>query len=124
VQLILYDGWPIAFAGPDDVHFHPALLELAELGERHALMRFACALALYAFEVATGLEQGPFDQGRAERFARALLIPAEQFLAVAGATDVELAERLGVPVEQVPARRAELRNKSYMRLTLPPVARR
>jgi hypothetical protein len=39
-------------------------------------VRFACALALHAFEVAIGLEQGPFDQGRAERFAPTLLMPA------------------------------------------------
>ena len=110
MQLIVYDGWPVALAGADEVHLHPALLELAELEEGHALVRFACALALHAFEVATGLEQGPFDQGRAERFARALLMPAEEFLAVADESDAELAGRFGVPIEQVPARRMELRS--------------
>ena len=68
-------------------------------------MRYACALALHAFEVTTGLEQGPFDQVRAKRFARALLMRAEECLAVANGSDVELAERFDVPVEQVPARR-------------------
>jgi hypothetical protein len=43
-------------------------------------VRFACALALHAFEGATGLQRGPFDQPRAERFARALLMPGEQSL--------------------------------------------
>jgi hypothetical protein len=78
------------------------------LEEGHALVRFACALALHAFEVQTGLEHGPFDQGRAERFARALLMPAEEFLAVVGQSDAELAGRFGVPIEQVPVRRIEL----------------
>jgi hypothetical protein len=110
VQLIVYIGWPVAVAGPDEVHLHPALLELAELEEGHALVRFVCALALYAFEVATGLEQRPLDQGRAEAFARALRMPAEEFLAVAGEGDVALAEWFGVPVEQVSLRRAELRS--------------
>jgi hypothetical protein len=58
VQLIRYEGWPVALAGADEVHLHPALLELAELEAVHALVHFACTLALHAFEVATGLEQG------------------------------------------------------------------
>jgi hypothetical protein len=43
-------------------------------------VRFACARALHAFELTTELEEGRFDQGRAERFARALLMPGEQSL--------------------------------------------
>jgi hypothetical protein len=109
MQLIRYQGWPIALASADEVHFHPAVLDLAELEEGHALVRFVCALALHAFEVATGLEEGPFDQGRAGRFARGLLIPGEEFLALVDESDAELAERFGVPVEQIPLRRAELR---------------
>lgn len=79
----------------------------------HPLVRFACALALHAFEVTTGLERGSFDQGRAERFARALLMPSEEFYAVADENDAELAERFGVPIEQVPARRVELRRAGH-----------
>jgi hypothetical protein len=29
MQLIAYDGWPIALADANEVHFHPAPLELA-----------------------------------------------------------------------------------------------
>jgi hypothetical protein len=63
VQPILWD-WPIAFAEPERVVVHPALIALEELDEFHPLVRFACALGLHAFEVATGLEEGPFDQRR------------------------------------------------------------
>ena len=56
--MIVYDGWPVALAEADEVHLTPALWELAELEEGHAMVRFACALALHSFEVATGLEQG------------------------------------------------------------------
>jgi hypothetical protein len=91
VQLIVYDGWPVALAEADEVHLHPALLELAELDEGHALVRFACALELHAFEVATGLELGLFDQGRAERCSRELLMPAGEFLAAADESDTDLA---------------------------------
>jgi predicted transcriptional regulator len=92
----------------DEVRLHPALLEREELEEGHAVVRFACALVLHAFEIATGLEEGPFGQERAEQLARVLLMPEEEFLAVAGEGDIELAERFGVPIEQVAARRMEL----------------
>ena len=109
MQLIVYDGWPVALAEADEVHLHPALLELAELDEGHALVRFACALALHAFKVATGLELGLFDQGRAERCSRELPMPAGEFLAAADESDTDLAGRFGVSVEQVAPRRRELR---------------
>ncbi len=65
-------------------------------------------MALHAFEVGTGIEEGPLDQRRAECFARELLMPAEVFRDNAEETDAELAKRFGVPVEQVPERRFEL----------------
>jgi hypothetical protein len=71
-------------------------------------VRFACALCLHALEVVTGLEEGPFEQERAERFARELLMTAEEFRSLAGESDAEIAERFGVPFEQVAARRLEL----------------
>jgi hypothetical protein len=61
LELIRYQGWPVALADADEVHLHPTLLALAELG--HALVRFVCTLALHAFEVSTGLEH---QQRRAE----------------------------------------------------------
>jgi hypothetical protein len=45
-------------AEADEVHLHPALLELAQVDEGHAMVRFACALAPHAFEVATGRWSG------------------------------------------------------------------
>jgi Zn-dependent peptidase ImmA (M78 family) len=55
------------------------------------------------------MEEGPFDQGRAERFARMLLMPGEELLTLVGESDATLAEWFGVPVEHVPLRRAKLR---------------
>lgn len=37
--MILYEGWPDALAGADEVHLHPTLLELAELEGGHPLVR-------------------------------------------------------------------------------------
>jgi hypothetical protein len=64
-------------AEPDRVRFHPAVAALGELDESEPLVRFACALAVHAFEIDTGLIEGPFDQARAERYARELLMPVE-----------------------------------------------
>jgi hypothetical protein len=101
VHLIVYRGWPLALAEPDRVRFHPAVAALAELDESDPLVRFACALAVHAFEIDTGLLGGPFVQARAECYARQLLMPADDFVPLAGLADPELAALFGVPVEQV-----------------------
>jgi hypothetical protein len=62
MQVILYRGWPLAIAEPDRVHLHPALEVLAERDGSEPLVRFACALALHAFEIDTSLIEGPFDR--------------------------------------------------------------
>jgi hypothetical protein len=112
MTLIQYRGWPLALALPDRVLPHPALEALAERDEAEPLVRFACALALYAFELHAGLIEAPFDQARAERYAHELLMPAETFGPVVCVTDAELAERFSVPVEQVGARRLDLGPRS------------
>jgi hypothetical protein len=112
MQLILYCGWPLALALPDRIVPHPALEALAERDESHPLVRFACALALHAFEIDTGLIEGPFDRGRAERYARELLMPPEDFGPLIWLKDAELAELFGVPVEQVCVRRLDLGARS------------
>jgi hypothetical protein len=62
---------------------------------RERLQPVPARSCLHAFEVATGLEEGPFDQRRAERFGRTLLMPATQFAAVADENDRALAEWFG-----------------------------
>jgi hypothetical protein len=62
VHFLIYRGWPLALALPDRVLPHPALEALAERDESHPVVRFACALALHAFEIDTGLIGGPFDR--------------------------------------------------------------
>jgi hypothetical protein len=107
MQVVLYRGWPLALAQPDRVHLHPALDALAERDVSEPLVRFACTLALHAFEIHSSLIQGPFDQARAERYARDLLMPADDFAPLAGSADADLAALFGVPVEQVETRRLE-----------------
>lgn len=96
MQLIVYRGWPLALAEPQQAYFHPALGALAERDRSDPLVRFACALGLHAFELHAGLIEGPFDQARAEHYARELLIPADHFARVVELGDVELADMFGV----------------------------
>jgi hypothetical protein len=55
------------------------------------------------------LSRVPYDDGRADGFAREVLMPAHCFAALAALPDAYLAACFGVPAEQVPTRRAELR---------------
>jgi hypothetical protein len=50
-----------------------------------------------------------YDQGEAERFARALLMPGEAFAPVADWSDAELAEAFVAPLDEVAIRRREMR---------------
>jgi hypothetical protein len=108
VELIVYDGWPVALAGADE---GISTRRCWSWPSSRRVRRWCASLARWRCTPSRwrpGLEHGPFDQGRAERFARALLMPAEEFLAVGDQSDAELARRFGVPIEQIPIRRREL----------------
>ena len=51
---------------------------------------------------------GPYDPQRADRYARAALIPEDQFLPLADHPDTELVATFNVPLEQIDARRRDL----------------
>jgi hypothetical protein len=108
VEFIIYRGWPLALALPGRVLPHPALEALAERDESHPFVRFACALALHAFEIHAGLIEWPFDQARAERYVRELLMPAEAFGPLVWRKDAERADLFAVPIEDVRARSLDL----------------
>jgi hypothetical protein len=74
----------------------------------HPERRFVAALCLYSRAVDTG-EAGRADyrHEEAERFARALLMPAEDFDASASLLDADLAERFVAPLDHVSIRRSE-----------------
>lgn len=85
--------------------FHPAV---EALGPDHPLHRFAAAMCRLAMELELGLVGGPYDEERAEGYARELLMPEQEFAALAWLPDPYLATCFGVPLEQVEARREEL----------------
>jgi hypothetical protein len=82
----------------DRVHY-AAHFEVLE--PDHPERRFVTALCLYSHAVDTGQAGlGFYDHEDAERFARALPMPAEEFISVNGKSDTELAELFAAPLEQ------------------------
>lgn len=73
----------------------------------HPERRFVSALGLYSHAVDRGRVPSGYVQADAERFAQALVMPAEDLDASARRTDAELAERFAAPLDQVPLRRRE-----------------
>jgi hypothetical protein len=72
----------------------------------HPERRFVAALCLYSHAIDTGAAgRAEYDQEAAERFARALRMPADTFDAQLRRPDVELAECFVAPLDHVSARR-------------------
>jgi hypothetical protein len=104
VRLIIHRGRVAALAA-ERVYYAP---QIEALEPDHPERRFVAALCLYSHAVNTG-QPGTdrYDQEEAERFARALLMPAEHFDASAWLPDADLAEQFVAPLDHVSARRDE-----------------
>ena len=106
MRLITYRGKRVALVVHGDLAvFDP---DLMGRGWGDSVLRFGTAMCRFAMEVELGLEYGPYDDERAEGFAREALMPVDCFAALAGLPDPYLAACFGVPAEQVPMRRSEL----------------
>lgn len=106
MRRITYRGRPVALVVKGDLAvFSP---EVEVRGPDDPLFRFAAAMCRLAMELELRVETGPYDEERAERYAREVLLPAECFAALAALPDAYLATCFGVPAEQVPARRSDL----------------
>jgi hypothetical protein len=95
----------VAALAAERVYYAP---HIEVLEPDHPERRFVAALCLYSHAVDTG-EAGctDYDQEAAERFARALLMPADAFDAQLPRPDAELAEHFVAPLDHVSARRRE-----------------
>ena len=92
----------VAALAAERVHY-AAHIEVLE--PDHPERQFVTALCLYSDAVDTrqaGL--GFYDQEEAERFARELLMPSEEFVPVRGWRDAEVAEYFAAPLDQVAIR--------------------
>jgi hypothetical protein len=108
--LIRYDGEVLGFVTATRVRYTRALERRAELEPLRArwLRRFVFAMGLYAIDVARGELPSPYDDARAQYFARTFLIDDDAFLSCAQRSDVELADRFGVPLPQIALKRRDL----------------
>jgi hypothetical protein len=106
VELIRYRGEPAAVVVNGNLTLFAA--ELEARGSDDPVFRFVAAMCRLAMEIELGLERGPYDDERAEGYAREALMPTDCFAALAALPDAYLATCFGVPPEQVPARSAEL----------------
>jgi hypothetical protein len=108
--LIRYDGEVLGFATATRVRYTAALERRAEAEPLRArwLRRFIFAMGLYAIDVARASLAAPYDDARAEHFARTFLIDDEVFRGCADRADVQLAGRFGVPVAQIALKRLDL----------------
>ena len=104
MQPVRYGGWPVAMATAERFWLVDSIVALPE---HDALRVWAGWLCVYASDVLKGELPGPYEQHLAEAFARAVLMPSDEFTARAGQQDSRLAAHFNVPVEQVAARRLD-----------------
>ncbi len=105
--LVRYGGEVVAV-----VTQHHALLapSIAALEADHPRRRFVAALILAGREMTAEPAAEPYDDDQAQFYARILLMPNDEFESLAGRLhDVELAEHFNVPLEQVRAKREDVR---------------
>jgi hypothetical protein len=109
--LISYDGEVLGFVTATRVRYTAALERRAKQEPLRArwLRRFVFAMGLYAIDVTRGRLPSPYEDARAQYFARTFLIDDDAFRLCERCSDVELADRFGVPVAQIAQKRADLR---------------
>jgi hypothetical protein len=105
--LVRYGGEVVAVAAE-----HRALLapSIAVLEPDHPRRRFVAALVLVGRQMTAEPGAEPYDDDQAQFYARILLMRNDEFEFLAGRLgDVELAEHFNVPLEQVGAKRSDVR---------------
>src|SRR4051794_13994841 len=108
VTLITYQRQIVAIAGAHRLHLAPAI---GDLPDGDPLKTFVCFLARYARDVQTGelpVDPTRYAPCRGEHYARAALMPADEFSALHPRSDPDLAAHFHVPLEQIAHRRTEL----------------
>jgi len=105
VDAIFYDGCLAAIAASERVFLAPEV-DALEAGD--PWLRMVAAMCLYARDVQRGDVAGPYDHQQAEFYARAVLMPADEFAPLRDLEDADLAARFAVPMAEIARRRKEL----------------
>lgn len=102
---ITYDGSVAAAAGTTRFVLAPSI---ERLPDGHPTKRFVAFMCVYARDVLTGRLPGPYCDAGGEAFARRALVDPEILETHGAASDRELAELVGIPLEQLAIARTEL----------------
>lgn len=73
----------------------------AALEPGHPVRRFVAGMCVLAMQIEEGNVDGPYTDQRAALVVRSVTMPIEEFEALSGLADHELAEHFNVPLEQV-----------------------
>jgi len=107
--LIQYRGDVVAVAGASRFHLAPQI-EAREPGD--PLRAVVALMCVFAGRVHAGELPAPYSDARAELYARCALIDDEEFACAEadGESDEAVAARFNVPIEQIDAKRRDLRD--------------
>lgn len=103
--MISYRREVVALATRARFYLAPEVLALSPGDPK---LRFVAAMCLYSRDVDAGEVAGPYRSAEAELYARCVLLPDEELELYLHESDGQLAERFGVPIEQVTAKRVDI----------------
>lgn len=105
MKAITYRSELVAITTSTRVFLSP---EIATRTRGDPVQRFVLAMCLCALDAEAEDPPVPFGEQQAELYARCLLVPDDEFAALARRPDRELADRFRVPAEQIALKRADI----------------
>ena len=103
--ILRHEDKPAAWIGDRRVSLAPWVLDR---DPADALRRWIVCRAFFVLELQEGALTGQYSDARADHFARSALMPDDEFLQLGARDDEVIAERFGVPVQQVGAKRMDI----------------
>ena len=96
---IRYQGRIVAEVSATDARIAGAVGAALEPG--HPVRRFVAGMCVLAMQIEEGNIDGPYTDQRAAQVVRSVTMPIDEFEALSGLADHELAEHFNVPLEHV-----------------------
>ena len=96
---ISYQGRIVAEVSATDARIADSVGAALEPG--HPVRRFVAGMCVLAMQTEEGNVDGPYTDQRAAQVVRSVTMPIDEFEALSGLADHELAEHFNVPLEQV-----------------------
>jgi hypothetical protein len=112
LQPIVYRGRLAAAAGTDRFFLAP---HIEALQDDHPDRHFVSLMCCFARDVMVGATTGPYHAAAAELAVRSALVDDHAFAALSAWDDSDLAEHFGLPLDQVGAKRRDLRRPERFR---------